>query len=376
MPSNHIGSLSQLIHLPMYIINGILYRLSGFLFTPRPRFVCFPVTFQCNSRCQMCNIWQIPTSSEEIDLSKIAEVFSNPLFKKVEEIVLHGGEPTLRKDIKEIYRIVVHACPKLRNIISSTNGLNPSLLQKRLAEILSVMDPRAIQLTFTVSIDGNGASHEKIRGVRGAFERAIKSLEVLKKCQEQHPIHVQIITVIQPQNVEDLKQMENLARQYDVELVFQPLMIDTFYGNSVSDPRLQFSEGQWEKYREFIRTTFITRKDPKSLYWRTFLNMSNGQKRGIPCAYDRYVLSLYPTGEVLPCAKEDWIRFGNVYQAPVDQIWFSKEAKNIRRKMRREVCPTCSFYCGAEYSLKKEFFTYFTYYLKTTLLSLTGISKA
>ena len=72
--------------------------------------------------------------------------------------------------------------------------------------------------------------------------------------------------------------------------------------------------------------------------------------------------------DTLPCSKEDWILFGNVHEKPVDEIWYSRESKNIRKKMRKEVCPTCKFYCGAEYSLKKEFFTYFRYYLKTSLL--------
>jgi radical SAM protein with 4Fe4S-binding SPASM domain len=92
-----------------------------------------------------------------------------------------------------------------------------------------------------------------------------------------------------------------------------------------------------------------------------------GGKRSVPCAYDRYVLSLYPTGDVLPCAREDWIHFGSVLDSPVDEIWFGKSAKDVRRRMKKEVCPSCDFYCGAEYTLKKEFFTYLRYFLKATL---------
>jgi MoaA/NifB/PqqE/SkfB family radical SAM enzyme len=84
---------------------------------------------------------------------------------------------------------------------------------------------------------------------------------------------------------------------------------------------------------------------------------------------------LYPTGDVLPCATENWIYFGNVYENSVDKIWFSHEAKEIRKRMRQSVCPSCSFYCGAEYSLKKEFFTYLRYYLKTTVFPFSGIFK-
>lgn len=369
-PTNTFG---QLLCLPGYIVDGIAYNLAGLMFTSRPRFVCFPVTFRCNSRCQMCNIWQHPNTTKELDLTKIQEVFSNALFNKVEEVVLHGGEPTLRKDLKDIYRIVTESCPSLKHITSSTNGINPSLVKKRIGEVLSAVNSDTVQLTFSVSIDGLRKSHEKIRGIEGGFDRAIESLEVLKKYQRDYQIEVVVITVIQPQNLQDLENMEELAKQHDVGIIFQPLMIDTFYNNSTTDTRLRFSEDQYRELREFIRTRLIRTADTKSLYWRNFLEMMAGRERTVPCAYDRYVLSLYPTGEVLPCSKEDWIRFGNVHEKPVDQLWFSRDSKTIRKRMRKQVCPTCTFYCGAEYSLRKEFFTYSSYLLKTGLRSLFGI---
>jgi radical SAM protein with 4Fe4S-binding SPASM domain len=321
----------------------------------------------------MCNVWQNPRNTKEIDLNTIEQVFSNPLFNRVEEVVLHGGEPTLREDIKEIYRIITLCCPRLKSIISSTNGLKPKLVQRRIGEILSVVNPKTVRTIFTVSIDGLKESHEKIRGIQGGFDRAIQSLQVLKEYQLKHPIDVQIITVIQPQNIKDLEKMEDLAKHYDVGIIFQPLMIDTFYANTATDPRLQFSGDQTEQYRDFIRTRFVKAKDTKSLYWQNFLEMMSGGKRDVPCAYDRYVVSLYPNGDVLPCSKEEWINFGNVYQDPIDKIWYSKSSNSIRKKMRKEVCPTCIFYCGAEYSLKKEFFTYFFYYLKTNVSSVSRL---
>ncbi|PIS37414.1 MAG: hypothetical protein COT35_06145 [Nitrospirae bacterium CG08_land_8_20_14_0_20_52_24] len=364
-----IKGVKQLVHLPSYMMDGIVYHLAGHLFTPRPKFVCFPVTFRCNSRCQMCNIWKTPGSAEEMDLRKIEEVFSNPLFKNVEEMVLHGGEPTLRQDIKDIYGIVIRCCPKLKKITSSTNGLKPDLVRKRVQEILSVVNPDAVRLTFTVSIDGLKESHEKIRGIPGGFDRAMETLDVLKGFQNGYPIDVQIITVIQPQNLSDLEKMEKLAKDYDVGIIFQPLMIDTFYHNSSVDSRLQFSKDQIRAYRKFVEKNLVRNTNTRSLFWKNYLEMMNGGMRSVPCAYDRYVLSLYPTGEVLPCAKEDWVLFGNVHERAVDEIWFGKESKKIRKRMRKEACPTCSFYCGAEYSLSKEFFTYFNYRVKQAVRS-------
>jgi len=348
-------------------MGGIAYRSAGSLYRPKPRFVCFPVTFRCNSRCQMCNLWRERSGPQELSLEEIERVFANRLFGNIEEMVLHGGEPTLRRDLKDIFGIVFDSCPVLRSVTLSTNGLEPELVDGRIAEVLNVAGPRARILTVTVSIDGLEEAHDKIRGIAGGFARALETLDALRKRRERFPIDVKIITVIQPQNLGDLEGMKNLADARGVDIIFQPLMIDTFYKNSSADPRLRFSGDQLRDYREFIRKSLRAGRSPRSLVWKNHLGMMAGRKRAIPCAYDRYVLSLYPTGEVLPCSREDWILFGNVREGDVDRIWFGPEARAVRKRMKKEVCPTCDFYCGAEYSLKKEFFTYCGFYLGEAL---------
>jgi MoaA/NifB/PqqE/SkfB family radical SAM enzyme len=315
----------------------------------------------------MCNIWMSSHQSTELDLKTIEGVLSNPVFSKVEHVVLHGGEPTLRKDIGSIYGIFLRFCPRLKSITISTNGLEPAVVEKRLRDIVALENPREVSLTFTVSLDGLRRAHEEIRGVPGAFDRGLCTLEMLKSYQKSHPLEIEIITVIQPQNLGDLEAMMDLAGRYGVGLIFQPLMVDTFYGNSDCDPRLRFSGSQLDAYRKFIAKHLVPGNSTRSLYWRNYLEMMDGGRRRIPCAYDRYVLSLYPTGEVLPCAKETWNVFGNIRDTPVDRLWFGSSTRKIMKRMRRESCPTCSFYCGAEYSLRKEFFTYAMSCLKLKL---------
>ena len=78
-------------------------------------------TYRCNSKCQMCYIWQNPTiPQEEITptlLSKLPNGFDN--------VNITGGEPTLRVDLLEICDVLY---PKARTLEISTNGLKPHLL--------------------------------------------------------------------------------------------------------------------------------------------------------------------------------------------------------------------------------------------------------
>jgi len=78
------------------------------------RFVNYLITWKCNSRCMMCNIWKKgPSAQKELQIDEIENLFADPLLSKLEWIQLSGGEPFLRKDIAEIVRILLKLHPKL-----------------------------------------------------------------------------------------------------------------------------------------------------------------------------------------------------------------------------------------------------------------------
>lgn len=358
-----IGSIRQICRLPLYIANGIKYHLGGTLFTAKPRMIQFPVCDRCNARCIMCNRWQKEIKTE-IGIEKIREVFSNDLFSKVEDVNLHGGEPTLRNDLADICEVIQDACPRVKRMWISTNGFGSRRIEKRIKEILCILNFDKIEmLQINVSIDGLEETHDKIRGVKGGFRQCIETVHVLNRMSKDHPMKVSIGTVIQPLNLYQVDDMEKLAEDLEVPILFQPLMFDEFF-NIGGDTDLRFTKDDMDMFKKIIERKLVNGLSTTSFYWRDFLSMMKGSKRKSPCAFDRYVFSLYPTGETLPCSREEWIMFGNVYDQSADKIWFSRKAKDIRKRMKKEVCPTCSSYCGVEFSLQKEFFTYLRFYLK------------
>ena len=329
--------------------------------------VQFPVCDRCNARCVMCHRWR-KDGREEISAEKIREVFSGSLFSRVEEVNLHGGEPTLRQDLAEICGIIQAGCPRLKRIWISSNGFGTERVTRRAAEILRALDFRKLdRLEINISIDGLGETHDRIRGVPGGFNQCLETVRALLKMSESNPLRVSIGTVIQPWNLPYLDDITELAKSLGVPSFFQPLASDKFF-NIRDDNVLAFRNGDKSALEEFVREKLAPGASPTSFYWRDFLGIAQGRKRKSPCAFDRCVLSLYPTGEILPCSQEDWILFGNVYEQPAEKIWFGPRAREIRRRMKKEVCPTCPSYCGVEFSLRKEFFTYAAFYVKEKIL--------
>ena len=54
-------------------------------------------TFRCDSRCQMCYIWQNPTHpKEELSLDTISKLPGG-----FDNLNVSGGEPTVRRDLAE-----------------------------------------------------------------------------------------------------------------------------------------------------------------------------------------------------------------------------------------------------------------------------------
>src|SRR5574337_2125147 len=80
-----------------------------------PKEICIILTYRCNAKCNMCDVWHYPTkSSEEITIKDIEKLPSGLRF-----INITGGEPFIRQDIAEIIEVIR---PKTGRIVISTNG--------------------------------------------------------------------------------------------------------------------------------------------------------------------------------------------------------------------------------------------------------------
>ena len=83
------------------------------------------LTYRCNSRCTMCDIWKME-NSPELPVLEFAKLPSS-----LRDINLSGGEPFLRQDLAEIVAVVAKACPQARFVISS-NGFATELILEQM----------------------------------------------------------------------------------------------------------------------------------------------------------------------------------------------------------------------------------------------------
>jgi len=55
-----------------------------------PKVIQLPITYKCNSRCVMCNIWKM-NKKNELSSEEFAKILKDEIFQKVEFVGINGG---------------------------------------------------------------------------------------------------------------------------------------------------------------------------------------------------------------------------------------------------------------------------------------------
>src|SRR5437879_4680932 len=85
----------------------------GQYYPSKPVIIQLPINDICNSRCIMCDIWR-KEPDHELTPDELRRILKDPLFGAVQYVGISGGEPTLRKDLPDIGRVLVETLPSLQ----------------------------------------------------------------------------------------------------------------------------------------------------------------------------------------------------------------------------------------------------------------------
>lgn len=163
------------------------------------RLVAWEVTRTCNLSCVHCRAASIDapypgefSTEEAVRLIDDITVVSKPI------LILTGGEPLLREDI---FEIASYGSSKGCRVTMATNG---TLITSETAKEMK----RAGIQRVSISLDGATAkSHDSFRKVTGAFEGALRGIEILKN----NGIPFQINTTVTSSNIDELPGIHTLA---------------------------------------------------------------------------------------------------------------------------------------------------------------------
>ncbi len=291
-----------------------------------PMWCAWQVTYRCNFRCGFCGYWQDPRGAEsEPSADQIGQACRKLDKLGTMLISLAGGEPLLRADIVEIVRKVA----RFHIPFITTNGW---LLTPELARQLF----QAGLWGVSVSIDyADPAMHDKRRGAKGAFDRAVRALDYLTAARVHRWQRVNVMTVLLHDNLDHIEPLLRLAARHDAYLMVQPYgMLKTGHDlfccrqEGVSQRLLNLRQ----RYRNFLSNPHFLSRFDEAL---------NGGVAG--CRAGSAFFSIDSLGEVSSCVEPCATPVGNIYQDDGQVLM-----RRLRQQARGNNCRQCWYNCRGE----------------------------
>jgi len=255
------------------------------------------VTYRCDARCEMCDIWKQRSDPER----ELRPSDYEWLPRSLRSVNLSGGEPFLREDLAEITGVVHRACPRAR-VVVSTNGLAPDRIERTMASMAGV--------AVRVSIDAVGELHDRIRGVEGAFERAVETVERLKRMGVED---LGLAATSSGENPGQLLKVRELAGELGVAFTASAVHSSPIFFGAQSDERPE-SEGAAREMLEIMHDQLRSRRPRDwglAYYMRGLADYVRGKPRRLPCHAGSDFFYLDPWGDVYPCNVQG-TKMGNI----------------------------------------------------------------
>jgi radical SAM protein with 4Fe4S-binding SPASM domain len=314
----------------------------------RPIYVKIKLTWQCNLRCQMCNVWR-QSRENRLTLTVIQALADELASLGTNKIHLSGGEVLLRPDLFEV--IDAFAGHGMQ-VNLTTNG---TLLSKEMAARLAESGIHNV----SVSLDGaTPAVHDDLRG-KGNWKRTLKGIRNLRRAAKhaRRKVHIRINTVITRRNYQNLAQLPEIAFHAGADrLTLIP----------VDDPtgRLRLNKARILKYNEEV-APFLAHhalahgmiEEVSQAYpfgrekagWE--LSKAGLYARGLyeaqPCYMPWIHAMVDPKGKVYPCCSMRGAEaLGNMVKAgSFSDVWEGSAFHDLRQALVSDLQPALCHVC-------------------------------
>ena len=367
---------------------------------PMPTFVQLRVTNLCNLRCRMCGQWgdtgifradgfSASATDGEKERTRIRELIGakrqlalSDYVRLLDEIApfrpiisLFGGEPFLYPDILPLIREV-----KKRGLTCTiiTNGGRLESHARELVE--SGID------SVAVSIDGPAEVHDRIRGQKGAYEKAVAGVRAVARWRKTLgrvlPMQIAILPITDL-NLESVAVTVAALQELPLDTInvglrwfipkavgaeYESVMRETFGIEATSWKGFEFDASNLAVSRGRQLTDLV--RLLKGLKRRRFLDSTLGRPwtsfvpdvpaERVPeyfgdfsqtfghemCPVAWYFAQVEPDGEVCFCGDFPDYFIGNVRRQSFREVWTGEKATRFREKLAREPLPICARCCG------------------------------
>lgn len=278
------------------------------------------ITDRCNLKCKGCYSQDERCDKKELSFNELTKVVSNLKPLNLENIIISGGEPMIRKDLDKILELIKTEL-KPDNLIVITNGTvhNFDMLEN-IAPYVDVL---------SVSLDTYSSDCKAFLREEKIFDRIMEFIDRAKELD----INLSILPTINHKNVDYINEYTKLSKKLGTNISFS-----------------LFTVKPDDENREFVLTT----DDLKKIV--DYYRVNEIEVEDVPlkdclegkcnCGTGEQLISVGTDGSLYPChmLMEDEFKMGNLLEKDV----MSLLVHNAKRKYGVEVddmdgCKECEF---------------------------------
>jgi radical SAM protein with 4Fe4S-binding SPASM domain len=306
-------------------------------------------------------MWKRGCTETEMSLEDWKRLADNSGAAGISHFEMFGGDALLRPEV--LFPLIRYSSEKGIPCDFVSNGL---LLDAEAARQI-VLSGTSVQ---AVSLDGVGQTHDEIRGMPGAFDKALSALRNLKKAREslsedKKTPQIVVNCTVSNANVKKLDSLVELAEdlQPDVlalEYVGQVsqaatrqsavagILPDPYY--VVQEQSHYLSPDDARFLKDWIAETH-SRGRPRGVVFNTENidvllphHMSSGRLPWRSCYVCRTHVIIDPSGNVLCCPFFSGYHLGNVLERPLGELWGGgkhREFIHAQSSKKIAICTEC-----------------------------------
>lgn len=307
-----------------------------------PKVIQLPITYKCNSKCVMCNIWKMD-SSHEASLEEFSQFMKDPIFKEVKAVGINGGEPTLIKNLPA-YAEEVLKLPNLRSLNVISNGFNKNKLLEDLQNIYEKCRKKQIKFHVSISLDGVGEIHDKVRGKKGSFDKVIATIDEIKDNKRYYCDSFDLGCTVVRQNVDYLQELDVFVDSKQLPIKYRlGVPNKRIQSDEILDNYSVLADENKQSAKEFFHYQMnkANRIQEKFKYFSIFTWLdSNNPKRFMGCAWKDEGITLDSRGNLYYCAVASK-SIGSLRSENGKDVFFASNNIKYRANLVKEQCDQC-----------------------------------
>ncbi len=301
-----------------------------------PPFLILFINSICNQTCEHCFYWRSLNSKDDLTLDEFRRLSED--LGRIENLNLSGGEPFLRKEFGEICRMFIRN-NQVKQIYVPTNG---SFTDKTVAALREVFQEPSLDL-FAVefSLDGMPEYHDRFRGMKNAFARAMETYDALAELQREEPrLRIHSISTATSENMGQIRELTSYLvercpamEHHNLALIRGDRKNPSLVGPSLEQYKdlYRHVQGVWASREEGRYGASV---EPLLQYAKA--QTAEQSKQVVPCRAGTLTGVVYANGDVSVC--ENHAPVGNLRERSFREIWNSESTKNLRASIAAREC--------------------------------------